>query len=94
MEIYKVMKKQYQGLNGGTVCPNMKMFQHIQIIESFAMSEYGGIATHVIGRSTITGLYAAGDAAYVGPSQLIYAASDGYKTAVTDNTDLSDEIFA
>lgn len=49
----------------------------------YAVAESGGIATDAMGRSTIAGLYVAGDAAYVRPSQLIYAASDGYKTAVT-----------
>lgn len=60
----------------------------------YAVTEYGGIATDAVGRSTVPGLYAAGDAAYVRPSQLIYAASDGYKTAVTVNMDLSEELFA
>ncbi|WP_088835307.1 NAD(P)/FAD-dependent oxidoreductase [Paenibacillus tyrfis] len=60
----------------------------------YAVTENGGIATDAMGRSTIAGLYAAGDAAYVRPSQLIYAASDGYKTAVTVNTELSEEPFA
>lgn len=59
----------------------------------YAVKENGGIVTDAMGRSTIAGLYAAGDTAYVRPSQLIYAASDGYKTAVTVNTDLSEELF-
>ncbi|WP_028611425.1 NAD(P)/FAD-dependent oxidoreductase [Paenibacillus harenae] len=59
----------------------------------YAVTEFGGITTDTMGRSTIAGLYAAGDAAYVRPSQLIYAASDGYKTAITVNTDLSEELF-
>jgi len=60
----------------------------------YTVTEFGGIATDPMGRSTVAGLYAAGDAAYVRPSQLIYAASDGYKTAVTVNMDLSEEPFA
>jgi thioredoxin reductase len=59
----------------------------------YVVNECGGIVTDAMGRSTISGLYAAGDAANVWPSQLIYAASDGYKTAVTVNTDLSEELF-
>jgi len=59
----------------------------------YAVTEFGGIVTDAMGRSTISGLYAAGDAAYVRPSQLIYAASDGYKTGVTVNMDLSEELF-
>jgi len=60
----------------------------------YAVTEFGGVATDAMGRSTIASLYAAGDAAYVRPSQLIYAASDGYKTGVTVNADLSEELFA
>lgn len=60
----------------------------------YAVTEFGGIATDPMGRSTVAGLYAAGDAAYVRPSQVVYAASDGYKTAVTVNMDLSEELFA
>ena len=59
----------------------------------YAVTEYGGIKTDAMGRNTISGLYAAGDAAYVWPSQLIYAASDGYRTAVTVNMDFSKELF-
>lgn len=58
------------------------------------VTEFGGILTDALGRSTVRGLYAAGDASYVMPSQLIYAAADGSKAAVGVNLDLTDEDFA
>ncbi|OMF37606.1 pyridine nucleotide-disulfide oxidoreductase [Paenibacillus sp. FSL H8-0548] len=58
-----------------------------------ALTEIGGIKTDDFGRSTIHGLYAAGDASYFMPSQLIYAAADGSKAAVGVNMDLIDEQF-
>lgn len=59
-----------------------------------AVTELGGIMTDDFGRSTINGLYAAGDASYFMPSQLIYAAADGSKAVVGVNMDLIEEQFA
>ncbi|WP_445323738.1 hypothetical protein [Paenibacillus sp. FSL R5-0407] len=57
------------------------------------MNGFGGIATNEWGKSTVPGVYAAGDAAYVMPSQLIYAAADGSKAAVGINMELTEEDF-
>jgi thioredoxin reductase len=47
----------------------------------------GGIATDSYGRTNIKGVYAAGDASIIAPSQLIYAAAVGV------NTDLIQQEF-
>lgn len=51
----------------------------------------GGIATDAMGRTTVSGVYAAGDSAYVMPSQLIYAAASGSKAAVAVIADMTEE---
>jgi thioredoxin reductase len=57
------------------------------------LTELGGVKTDGFGRSTVPGLYAAGDASYFAPSQLIYAAADGSRAAMGVNTDLTEECF-
>lgn len=57
------------------------------------LTELGGIKTDGFGRSSVTGLYAAGDASYFMPSQLIYAAADGSKAAMGVSMDLMEEYF-
>ncbi|MBB6669505.1 NAD(P)/FAD-dependent oxidoreductase [Cohnella nanjingensis] len=54
----------------------------------------GGIVADANCRSTVTGLYAAGDAAYVGPSQLIIAAASGSRAAAAVLGDLVEEEFS
>ncbi|MNL89627.1 hypothetical protein D3C87_2200730 [compost metagenome] len=58
------------------------------------MTESGGIATGEMGQSSVPGVYAAGDASYVMPSQLIYAAAQGSKAAMAVNMELTEEEFA
>ena len=53
----------------------------------------GGIATDSSGRTNIQGVYAAGDASVIAPSQLIYAAAEGSRVAVGVNTDLIQQEF-
>ncbi len=57
-------------------------------------TEHGGIAADAMGKSTVSGLFVAGDAAYVGPSQLIYAAASGSKAAMAVLMDLTEEDFS
>ncbi|TCP53924.1 thioredoxin reductase [Tumebacillus sp. BK434] len=57
-------------------------------------TESGGIRTDEKGRTSILGVYAAGDASYMAPSQLIFAAADGSRTAMSVNLDLTEEDFA
>ncbi|WP_276356839.1 NAD(P)/FAD-dependent oxidoreductase [Cohnella caldifontis] len=56
-------------------------------------TDLGAIRTDAMGKTGVPGLFAAGDAAYVGPSQLIYAAASGSKAAMMVNADLTDEDF-
>ncbi len=53
----------------------------------------GGIAVDELGRTSVKGVYAAGDTARFGPSQLIIAAGQGSKAAMAVNADLIDEEF-
>ncbi|MCR2807990.1 NAD(P)/FAD-dependent oxidoreductase [Paenibacillus soyae] len=51
----------------------------------------GGIVTDPMGKTNADGVYAAGDSAYVMPSQLILAAASGSKAAMTVFADLVEE---
>ncbi|OXM84783.1 NAD(P)/FAD-dependent oxidoreductase [Paenibacillus rigui] len=53
----------------------------------------GGIVTDAMGRTTAAGVYAAGDSAYVMPSQLIFAAASGSKAAMAVLGDLTEEAW-
>ena len=44
-------------------------------------------------RTNVSGLFAAGDSAYVMPSQLIYAAASGSKAAMSVMAELTEEDF-
>ena len=56
-------------------------------------NQMGGIATDSSGRTNIQGVYAAGDASVIAPSQLIYAADQGSRAAIGVNTDLIHQQF-
>jgi thioredoxin reductase len=53
----------------------------------------GGISVDSYGRTTIHGVYAAGDASVFAPAQLIIAAADGLKAAAGVNRDLIQKEF-
>jgi len=53
----------------------------------------GGIKTDESGRTSIPGLYSAGDTSYFMPSQLVFAAAAGSRTAMGVNMDLTEEDF-
>ncbi|WP_232695806.1 NAD(P)/FAD-dependent oxidoreductase [Brevibacillus daliensis] len=78
---------------GGFVFP--KFVQSAPFVESLGCekTELGGIRTDESGRTSIPGLYSAGDASYFLPSQLIFAAADGSRTAMGVNMDLTKEDF-
>ncbi len=57
------------------------------------LTELGGVKTDEFGRSSVPGVYAAGDSAYVMPSSLILAAAAGSLTASGVNMDLIEEDF-
>ncbi|MEJ8548701.1 NAD(P)/FAD-dependent oxidoreductase [Brevibacillus borstelensis] len=60
----------------------------------YETTESGGILTDAAGKSTVPGLFAAGEAASGTPSQLIVAAAAGSMAAVAINTELMEEEFA
>ncbi|TCZ80767.1 NAD(P)/FAD-dependent oxidoreductase [Paenibacillus albiflavus] len=78
---------------GGFVTP--KFVQSIPFAERLGceVTASGGINTDGKGRSSIPGLYIAGDASYVAPSQVVFAAADGSRTAMSVNMDLTEEDF-
>jgi thioredoxin reductase len=57
------------------------------------MTEQDGIVTDQLGRTTVPGVYAAGEAAGGTPSQLIIAAGEGSKAGAGVNTDLTERAF-
>ena len=86
--------------NGETL-PRKNGFVLPQLIQSSDLGKQmgcennlmGGIATDSSGRTNIQGVYAAGDASAIAPSQLIYAAAEGSRAAVGVNTDLIHQEF-
>lgn len=58
-----------------------------------AMTDAGGIVTDDMGRTSIRGIYAAGDASIIAPSQVVIAAGEGSKAAIGVNTDLTNQDF-
>lgn len=52
------------------------------------LDAWGGIATDAMGRSSVPGVYAAGDAGRAGPSKLVIAAAQGSKCAMAVHADL------
>lgn len=77
--------------SGGFVAPSL--IPHVSFGEAlgYQTSENGGIVTDAAGRTSAAGVYAAGDSAYVMPSQLIYAAASGSKAATGVVADLTEE---
>lgn len=58
------------------------------------LNERGGIETDDYGRTSVEGVFAAGDAALIAPAQLIVAAAEGSRAAMGVNGDLIHESFA
>lgn len=67
--------------------PNAKFHEAL----GYKTEKNGGIVIDPMGRTTAAGVYAAGDSAYVMPSQLIYAAASGSKAAMGVMADLIEE---
>ncbi|MBP2002430.1 thioredoxin reductase [Paenibacillus shirakamiensis] len=79
--------------SGGFVIP--QVFQHSRIGESLgcARSPAGGWVTDDYGRTSIWGVYAAGDTALIAPAQLVIAAADGCRAGMGIHMDLLQEEF-
>ncbi|UVI33306.1 NAD(P)/FAD-dependent oxidoreductase [Paenibacillus spongiae] len=79
--------------SGGFIMPEWHLNDLFSKELGYDTAAFGAIAVDIQGRSTVPGFYAAGDAAYVGPSQVVFAAASGSKTAMTVNMDLVEEEF-
>ncbi len=78
---------------GGFVVPQWSQASGFGTLLGCDMNALGGIVTDDFGRTTIPGVYAAGDASVVIPSQLIIAAASGSRAAAGVNTDLTESAF-
>ncbi|MNO45755.1 hypothetical protein D3C76_360280 [compost metagenome] len=78
---------------GGFVTP--KFVQSVSFAERLGceMTASGGIKTNGKWRSEIPGLYIAGDASYMAPSQVVFTAADGSQIVMSVNMDLTEEDF-
>lgn len=77
--------------SGGIIVPTLLPNAGFDEALGYQTAQNGGIVTDALGRTTAAGVYAAGDAAYVMPSQLIYAAASGSKAAMAVMADLTEE---
>ncbi|MFF2907981.1 NAD(P)/FAD-dependent oxidoreductase [Paenibacillus sp. NPDC057934] len=77
--------------SGGFIDPKLLPNARFNEALDYQIAENGTVITDEMGRTTATGVYAAGDSSYVMPSQLIYAASSGSKAAVSVVADLMEE---
>lgn len=80
--------------SGGFVDPVLSPNARFKQALGCQTTDQGGIIIDASGRTTAAGVYAAGDSAYVMPSQLIYAAASGSKAAMAVVADLSEELWA
>jgi len=77
--------------SGGMIAPQLIANASFQEELGYETTDQGGIVTNPMGKTTADGVYAAGDSAYVMPSQLIFAAASGSKAAAAVLADLIDE---
>jgi thioredoxin reductase len=77
--------------SGGFIDPTMLPNARFDEALGYQTAANGGIVTDAMGRTTAAGVFAAGDSAYVMPSQLIYAAASGSKAAMAVMADLTEE---
>jgi thioredoxin reductase len=78
---------------GGFVVPQVSQASAFGAQLGCAMNAHGGIVTDDLGRTTVPGVYAAGDASVVVPAQVVIAAAAGSRAAAGVNTDLTDRAF-
>lgn len=78
---------------GGFVVPQLSQASAFGALLGCDMNAPGGIVTDNLGRTTVPGVYAAGDASMDAPAQLVIAAAAGSRAAAGVNTDLTDRAF-
>ncbi|MFC3746906.1 NAD(P)/FAD-dependent oxidoreductase [Paenibacillus sp. GCM10012306] len=76
---------------GGFIDPTLLPHARFDKSLGYEIADNGAIVSDETGRTKVAGLYAAGDSAYVMPSQLIYAAASGSKAAMSVVADLMEE---
>lgn len=76
---------------GGLITSELQPTIHFHQELNYEVTESGGIVTNEMGKTTIDGVFAAGDSAYVMPSQLIFAAASGSKAAAGVLAELVEE---
>ncbi len=78
---------------GGFVASQLLQASPFGEVLGCEMNVMGGIVTDPLGRTTVPGVYAAGDALVGVPHQLIIAAAAGSRAAAGVNTDLTESEF-
>lgn len=79
---------------GGFVSPYWRHASPLGELLGCRMNEAGGIETDGLGRTSVYGVYAAGDASGIAPAQAVIAAGEGSRAAIGINSDLVREDFA
>jgi len=79
--------------SGGFISPTQLPHARFDEALGYKTTDNGGIVTDALGRTTVAGVFAAGDSAYVMPSQLIYAAASGSKAAMAVMAELTEEAW-
>ncbi|CAM4366085.1 thioredoxin reductase [Paenibacillus endophyticus] len=79
--------------SGGFITPSWDQAAAFGEALGCAMTPSGGFVTDDYGRTSVKGVYAAGDSSIIVPAQLIVAAGEGSKAAIGANTDLTNADF-
>ncbi len=79
--------------SGGFVIPAWDHASPLGKALGCSMTPDGALLTDALGRTSVPGIYAAGDVSVVSPSQVVIAAGEGSKAAIGVNTDLTREDF-
>lgn len=79
---------------GGFLSPAQTPQLELQDALGCERNEQGGLVVDEMGRTTATGVYAAGDASYVMPSQLIFAAASGSRAGIAVVADTTEEAWS
>jgi thioredoxin reductase len=78
---------------GGFVSPSWDQAAPFGEALGCAMTPGGGFVTDDYGRTSVRGVYAAGDTSIIAPAQVIVAAGEGSKAAIGANTDMTQQDF-
>lgn len=81
----------YIDCDAGLIAPTLVANTAFQQTLGYETTENGGMVTDLMGKTTAAGVFAAGDSAYVMPSQLILAAASGSKAGAAVVGELVEE---